>query len=171
MLMLNQSHFLYLYELNLFRFLFFISKTNWHFSWNNLAIGFFLRCNKFRRQSGIWRKKIFGSVITQLTEPLFDSDHDLGEMVEENSVPIQRQNLVRYCTHPKRQKSIDFLYHFNLFIFFIYFVQNLFFLMVCKRRSYFAMVPVKEVDSTSPPPLHLVPLPSFIKILKFSYIL
>lgn len=126
---------------------------DWHFSWNNLAIGFFLRCNKFRRQSGIWRKKIFGSVITQLTEPLFDSDHDLGEMVEENSVPIQRQNLVRYCTHPKRQKSIDFLYHFNLFIFFVYFVQNLFFLMVCKRRSYFAMVPVKEVDSTSPPPL------------------
>lgn len=80
--------------------LFFISKTNWHFSWNNLAIGFFLRCNKFRRQSGIWWKKIFGGVITQLTEPLFDSDHDLGEMVEENSVPIQRQNLVRYCTHP-----------------------------------------------------------------------
>lgn len=45
-------------------------------------------------------KKIFGGVITQLTEPLFDSDHELGEMVEENSVPIQRQNLVRYCTHP-----------------------------------------------------------------------
>lgn len=65
-----------------------------------LQLVFFLRCNKFRRQSGIWWKKIFWGVITQLTEPLFDSDHDLGEMVEKNSVPIQRQNLVRYCTHP-----------------------------------------------------------------------
>lgn len=133
-LMLNQSYFfLYLYELNLFGFpFFFYIKTKCTRKIDILAeiilqLVFFLRCNKFRRQSGIWWKKIFGGVITQLTEPLFDSDHDLGEMVEKNSVPIQRQNLVRYCTHPKRQKSIDFLYHFNLFIFFVYFVQTLFF--------------------------------------------
>lgn len=107
MLMLNQSHFfLYLYELNLFGFpFFFYIKTKCTRKIDILVeiilqLVFFLRCNKFRRQSGIWWKKIFGGVITQLTEPLFDSDHDLGEMVEKNSVPIQRQNLVRYCTHP-----------------------------------------------------------------------
>lgn len=59
MLMLNQSHFFwYLYELNLFGFPFFYIKTKCTRKIDILAeiilqLVFFLRCNKFRRQSGI----------------------------------------------------------------------------------------------------------------------
>lgn len=144
---------------------------DWHFSWNNLAIGFFLRCNKFRRQSGIWRKKnlwrchnsINWAIIWQWSrfggngwrEFSSDSKTEFGAVLHSSLTPEKYWLFV----------SLQFVYILCLFC------PDFVFLMVCKRRSYFAMVPVKEVDCISPPPLHLVPLPSFIKMLKFSYIL
>lgn len=106
------------------------------------------RCHNSINWAIIWQWSRFGG--NGWREFSSDSKTEFGAVLHSSLTPEKYWLFV----------SLQFVYILCLFC------PDFVFLMVCKRRSYFAMVPVKEVDCISPPPLHLVPLPSFIKMLE-----